>query len=41
MVLVPANMSRIGFSPCNFFCSFWSWQIYLGTKTKTRHICRD
>jgi len=32
MVLVPANMFRFGFSPCNFFCSFWSLQNILFLK---------
>jgi len=29
MVLVPANMSRFGFSPCKKSCCFWSLQICL------------
>jgi len=39
MILVPANMSRFDFSPCNFifFCNFWSLQ-ELFSKTI---FCRD
>jgi len=40
MVLVPANMSRFDFNPCNYFFVFGLCKM-LGTNLKNKTFCRD